>query len=490
MISTIRRVGAAVAMAIGIGVRAVPTATPAGAGSTLPPGPSVKPATGGNGAPVLASTIFPLDELGYSEAEFIVQGDAESYTATVPLGTDGKWSARPATEAAYGTRIVVRRPTDPTRFNGTVFVEWLNVSGGLDAAPDWIMAHNEIMRRGAVWVGVSAQAVGLNTTKSADPVRYADLVHPGDSYSYDIYSQVGRVVRSRANLVLDGLRPRRVIAVGESQSAIRMVTYIDAVHPLVRVYDGFLVHSRFANGAPLSQSPLTQITTPTPSNIRDDLDEPVLVVETETDIIGSNVDARQPDSANLRLWEIAGTAHADYYTVGPGFIDRGDGAGAAAMVDALLHPTSAPLPGIIECDRPINSGAQHWVVQAGFRRLDQWVRGAPAPNPAPRLEVVSRNPTVLARDAAGNALGGVRTPQVDVPVAALSGTGQSGSGFCGLFGTTTPFSAAQIAARYPNHRAFVRQWRAAAIATRDAGYLTFNDTRELVVAATQSDIAR
>ena len=75
-------------------------------------------------------------------------------------------------------------------------------------------------------------------------MRYASLNHPGDSYSYDMFSQAGQAIRDHAGLVLGGLRPDRVIAAGESQSAGRLVTYIDAVHPLAGVYDGFLVHSR------------------------------------------------------------------------------------------------------------------------------------------------------------------------------------------------------------------------------------------------------
>ena len=34
--------------------------------------------------------------------------------------------------APYRTRIVVVRPQDPTQFNGTVVLEWLNVSSGFD----------------------------------------------------------------------------------------------------------------------------------------------------------------------------------------------------------------------------------------------------------------------------------------------------------------------------------------------------------------------
>jgi len=56
-------------------------------------------------------------------------------------------------------------------------------------------------------------------------------------------------VRDSAAKILDGLRPRKVVAEGESQSAFRLTTYIDAVQPLTHEYDGFLVHSRGGGSA-------------------------------------------------------------------------------------------------------------------------------------------------------------------------------------------------------------------------------------------------
>ena len=192
------------------------------------------------------------------------------------------------------------RPIDPNKFNGTVIVEWLNVSGQVDGNPDWTMTHNELIREGVAWVGVSAQAVGVNQLKCpttipapgcfvapGDPVRYASLSHPGDSYSYDIFSQAGQAIRDNSSRSSAGLTPTTLLAVGESQSAGRLVTYIDAVHPLVHVYDGFLVHSRGARGAALSQAPLPpQCRRRARQLIRNDLDVPVFVFQTETDVAG------------------------------------------------------------------------------------------------------------------------------------------------------------------------------------------------------------
>src|SRR4029077_4066565 len=231
--------------------------------------------------PAAVTTAFDLATVGYEQAEFFLTGTANADAPTATLTGDGRWSVAPSSQATYTTRVIVNRPIEPRRFNGTVFVEWLNVSIGTDVGVDWGFGHNELIRRGYAWVGVSAQAVGLNAAKAADPARYASLSHPGDSYSYDMFTQAGQAIRDHSAQILGGLAPKKLIAAGESQSAGRMVTYINAVHPLVNVYDGFLVHSRGARGAALSQSPLPAIAAPSPTQlIRTDLDVPVFTFQT------------------------------------------------------------------------------------------------------------------------------------------------------------------------------------------------------------------
>ena len=102
-----------------------------------------------------------------------------------------------------------------------------------------------MIRDGFAWVGVSAQSSGVSSLQAADPDRYGSLSHPGDSYSYDILSQAGQVLRKPTNShALGGLEAKRVIAAGTSQSAFRLVTYVNAVHPLTKAFDGFLIRSR------------------------------------------------------------------------------------------------------------------------------------------------------------------------------------------------------------------------------------------------------
>ena len=158
------------------------------------------------GKPRLLLGGFEIDSVGYIAEEFLISGVASSYRPAGTLGPDGRWSVSPLGTADYTTRMVVLTPSDRTRFNGTVLVEWLNVSGGIDAPAVWMMAHREIVRAGYAYVAVSAQKVGVDgganllgidmSLKSQDPKRYAALRHPGDAFSYDIFSQTGELVRN------------------------------------------------------------------------------------------------------------------------------------------------------------------------------------------------------------------------------------------------------------------------------------------------------
>ncbi len=103
-----------------------------------------------------------LQQDGYVEHEYAAAGTATSYKASGELTRDGRWTFAPATSAAVPhPRASCAAPSDPAKFSGTVVVEWLNVSGGVDADPEWTSLHEEIVRAGDVWVGVSAQRIGV-----------------------------------------------------------------------------------------------------------------------------------------------------------------------------------------------------------------------------------------------------------------------------------------------------------------------------------------
>jgi hypothetical protein len=273
-----------------------------------------------------------------------------------------------------------------------------------------------------------------------------------------------------------------------------MVTYIDAVHPLVHVYDGFLVHSRGAAGAPLSQTPLTSFPAPRPTLIRTDLDVPVFVFQTEFDISGAFT-ARQPDTKLFRQWEAAGTSHFDTYGLLIGPSDTGNGQGAVANLAAMQNPTNVPGPGG-RCTLPINTGGAHWLLNSAIYWLNQWVTNGTSPPIGQPLQIASISPFAYAKDANGNTIGGVRSPQVDAPIATLAGIGNTPANgalislFCGLFGSTVPYTPAHLSALYKNHGQFVSAWSRDIQKLVNGGILLPTDGVELQNAAAMSQIGK
>jgi hypothetical protein len=440
------------------------------------------PVTGGtHDGPFNAMPERLAERYGYVEAEYFLEGEATAYRPEGELSDDGRWAVTEADAAPYRTRIIVRRPEDPGDFDGTVFVEWLNVTAGVDGDPGFGLTHPELLRHGSAYVGVSAQRAGVEgggvlpipgvevqALKKWDPPRYGDLSHPGDPHSYDIFSQAAQAIRRPGEVdALDGLTARHVIAMGESQSAARLVTYVDAVHLAARIYDGFLIHSRGGGGAPLDDDP--NVLGEGVARIRDDLGVPVLQYITETDLFGllGFHRAEQDDSDTLRTWEVAGTAHADRavlsYNAEIGRNVAGGGFDLAAQCGS------------------INEGSQAHVLRAALAALRAWVVDGDPPPAAPRLEVEG---DAIARDERGIARGGIRTPAVDAPVSVLTGEPPPGrSVICSLFGDTRPFDAATLAELYPTHQDYVDAVTESADAAVSAGFLLRADADDIIAAA-------
>lgn len=451
----------------------------------------------------------PLPE-GYVEDEFFISGTATSFELT-ETPKNGEWAAKPGPTAPYRTRVIVRRPA-AERFSGTVAVEWFNVSA-IEAGPDWAYLSREIAREGDVYVGVSTQSQGINggdtlldvsvnpeTAKQAgvnaavnngglrsiDPARYGSLEHPGDAYAFDIFSQVGKAIASGQGGLLDGLKPAAVVAVGESQSAAFLTTYVNAVHPLDPTYAGFLIHSRGANAAPIDGN-LKRPTNATQMadvavQIRTDLDVPVFIFETETDLtLLGYAAARQPDTDHIRTWEVAGTAHADYYQI-------------VSVIGGSRDPNIGSFLG---CTVPINVGPQHEVLAAAFHHFVRWVRSGTPPAPGRPISTTKQGDGVtIERDANQFAVGGVRNPLVDVPVVATIGDPPGGAsvadvtasktGVCLIFGQTIPFDQAKLLGLHGSADNYVRAFRASADGAVEAGHLLRPDADLLIAEAEQN----
>ena len=189
-------------------------------------------------------------------------------------------------------------------------------------------------------------------------------------------------------------------------------------------------------------------------------------LQSETDVTSvlDSYAARQPDDNRFRLWEVVGTAHADTHLVGQGV--------------KYIH-----------CGVPINDGPMHLVAKAAYHDLKSWIETHRAPPSAPRIEVTPGTSPQIVRNTEGIALGGIRTPPVDVPVEALSGaSGPNPSTICLLLGSAKPFSASQLKSLYPSRSAYLRRFDADVHKTIAAGFVLPQDRAALMAFAQPSRI--
>ena len=221
------------------------------------------------------------------------------------------------------------------------------------------------------------------------------------------------------------------------------------------MFDGFFVHSRGGGAAPIDEATAEGLTSSIAGRIRirEDVGVPVFLFSTETDLtLLGYAPARQPDSDDVRSWDVAGTAHADAFLLGGDAAAAGEGLG---------------------CGGPVNDGPQHLALKAAVSHLVAWVADGTEPPAGEPIEVADDG--TIVRDEDGNAVGGVRLPPLEVPVAALSGDAAGDGVLCRLFGSTRPFPPEDLAARYGDRDAYLEEYTEALDAAIEAGLVLEGD---------------
>ena len=426
---------------------------------------------------------------GYVEEEYFIRGSATTYNIDGLATATVKDTGQP-----YYTRVVVRRPADPRRFNGAVLVEWDNVTNQFDAENVWFFDWEHMMREGYVWVGVSPQTVGIAALKKWSPARYGEFNvgkmvagtgsrggPDADAMSYDIFSQVGEALKHPGSVdMLHGLKPKVVIANGESQSASRLANYVNAVHPLAKVYDGFLLLSAIG------------------SKIRDDLISPVFKINMEHDTVTADAAAWQPDTDKFRSWDVAGTSHVDQHL-------RASREPLELRDNGVsLEAKMAPLCANPQVGTRTPAG---YVVGSAFDKLVSWAETGKAPPKAPRLKITQINQrpqqSVVERNADKLAQGGIQLAAVAVPTQVNFGVGAPadaaqaaaggeaiGAGACVRWGYSVDMSVDTLNAKYPSHAAYVAAVKKVTDQNVKDGYLLPFDGVTIIREAQESHIGR
>jgi len=277
----------------------------------------------------------------------------------------------------YKTRIVIRRPSDNSRFSGLVLAESMHPSGN-----PWMFhfTHRYSMTEGHI--GLEILTTTPQGLAEANPERYRDLVVV-NGQANEIIAQVGALLKSRGpDNPLAGMPIRMMILAGSSASAAVVVNYLPA-HMALRladmkpIYDGFMPTS---NGTTLRK-----------------IDVPMIQVPTMREVFQgfgpTRVDGDTPGD-QFRMYEFAGMAH----------IDSRDA--------AAYYPDP--------CKLPISRFPLAAYMSVALNHLWQWIDKGTVPPHADRFYVdynTDKDGSLLALDDWGNVKGGIRNPYVDVPVA-------------------------------------------------------------------------
>ncbi|SEH16647.1 hypothetical protein SAMN04487967_2762 [Natronorubrum sediminis] len=423
------------------------------------------------------SAVHDIEEYGYTESEYLISGDAQPLGPPNPYPIDER-EAPPRANAKYKTRLLVYRPKHRRDFNGTALIEWPNVSTGRDSPVAWINTFDYAMREGYAVVIASAQKVGVDDSptdqdlRTGNPERYGDLHHPGDVYSYDIFSQAIRAIKTRPRPKPDpmaGFNVKHVIATGMSQSAQYLRYYLNEIQETHGLVDGFLPFA-------------TTHTPEEPADQRDDL-VPVLwvVSEDEADRV------RRSDSGLFKLWEVTGTSHINYWLMAwAGAMDVRDFEGDDPGWDPLEAGQYGERADADYGDCQGNYFPMRYAYKSGLSHVNEWVKRNEEPPAAPRIErdVASDGTVEVVTDEYGNAKGGLRLPPIDVPVAFYDARS------CDSYGQTFRLEESELERLYPTHKAYVAKIREATEAAVDDGYLLPADADALLARAEASSIGK
>jgi hypothetical protein len=430
--------------------------------------------------PFLAArqALQPVDlaSRGYTEEEFLLSGQANRYEWDAPGA--GMQPLRVLTaNVAYTTRFLLRRPVEAKQFSGSVIVELLDPGSGYERAPLWGLAYEHFLRSGDIYIGLSVQPAGLQVF---DAQRYAKLAFPAaaqpgscaggdapvrDAPVWDAIAQLGALLRSSSkDNPLGRYAVQRLLAGGYARAGGYLVTYINALHGRLRlgddspVYDGYLQVAGALDPAPLN-SCAAALAAEDPRRRLGPHDVPVMYVNTQSEA-ASAAALRRPDSDaaqdRFRQYELPGVAREGPFPAGqPGDADlQQSGAQRLAAGERCAAPAT-------ELDA---SASYHAVWSWGGRRARQPEAPGAAPPASRLLDLDAQGMPRL--DAQGNALGGLRLPFLDVPLARYAVDSPASSAdqpqqACRMSGSMRRFEAPTLRSLYRSRLEYQRRFNLA-----------------------------
>ena len=440
---------------------------------------------------------------GYVEEEFFVSGFANVY--------DWDASGNPVVrtpDAPYTTRILVRRPANLNKFSGTVWVEPFNPTLAIDLDRMWQLHYEQILRDGDAYVGITSKPIAMVALQNFDPVRYAPLSmanplppdqqtcgslpgEPGYSLNtsklyengliWDIISQVGAVLKSQGRQNPLGAAATHVYGEGWSQTGGFALRYFSTFGPLAKLSDGSHVYDGWLTGGATGPTAINQCSSVSsstdPRNQIRPNGVPVISIRTQGDFFSfayRRADGDTPDD-QYRLYELAGPSH-DTTTIFENFAPDAD------IIKAGVTPPDPTVCGY----QYITDFPYEYYFNAAASNLKGWATDGIAPPHAERFQYDANNQLVL--DQYGNAVGGLRSPYLDVPIATYHTGISNGIFTCIVLGDKVPFSEQLLQQLYRNHGQYVSQVVQSTNALVAQGFLPNYNINEIKTEAAQVDV--
>lgn len=403
-----------------------------------------------------------ISKYDYIEEEYFLSGTALSCQPVGEPAGDGRWTIEMHSAEPYETRILVRRPVNADSFNGTVIVEWADMSNGYE------LTYSEaqgIYENGFAYVAVTADQEGADSLREWDHERYGDLNIPDAGMAYDIFTQAAQAIgpqrQASANDPMGGMEVKRMIAVGVSDAGSAVLSYANAVQPVDDTFDALIIAVCGGEARDFSSDANTIGTL-----VRSDLTVPVMVLNSQSEAL-SYAQYRQPDTELFCSWEIAGASHAP---------DR----------QSHLLRQKTDRDGITDAaERKYEEYLQNevnwlYTLDVAYLRVHEWITDGAAPQSFDPI-AIENNTYVL--DGYGNVLGGVRLPEMEIPTARyVARPDQRQSGY------TIRFSEEELTALYPDHEDYITKVTEAAEEAESAGVILPYRTEEYTSMATAASV--
>jgi hypothetical protein len=406
-----------------------------------------------------------MSEFNYIEEEYFLYGHANIYgpgvklkTAIGAAGSNGLDVQRlkplgglVQAQMPYATRLLMIRPRDNSRFSGRVHAyPFHNVSTRVSVERNLLRGGDAVLGfeacSGTRFGPLEIPSGGIPQLHKFNAERYRDLflsaANPADwpdlkpgslakafetldfgkvdassslfteelyrSYAQapDIMSQVAHALKNNnASLPFEG-KVSRVFSYGASGGSGIMQAYIDYHHEAAFLpdgrppFDGYLI----AVGIMPDTRPRNAV---------------FAMIEGEGEAskgwLTHRGEAPDTDNPRFRLYQLPGTGHlmsAPLSEVATPQVGTELRESAKVVPQGIvgLSDTGAPPEGVLPYDK-INTP----IIWGVWHNMYAWIeKGVPMPR-APRIDHDPKAADGIARDAHGNALGGLRTPWVDVP---------------------------------------------------------------------------